>query len=87
MEYLQTNIDHLNEEEKEELEELFEDQEASAEELVIEKRKSENSEKLEDVLMKLEYRLALAGKHNLDYATLYHDRNGGYDLDTLTKTL
>ena len=44
-------------------------------------------EKVEDVLTKLEYRLAVAGKHNLDYATLYHDRNGGYDLEKLTAVL
>jgi hypothetical protein len=44
-------------------------------------------DKVEDVLTKLEYRLALAGKHNLDYATLYHDRSGGYDMDKLTEVL
>ena len=44
-------------------------------------------DKVEDVLTKLEYRLALVGKHNLDYATLYQDRNGGYDMDKLTQVL
>lgn len=44
-------------------------------------------EKAEDVLTKLEYRLALAGKHNLDYSVLYHDRGGGYDMNKLTNVL
>jgi len=42
------------------------------------------AEKYEDVLEKLEYRLALIGRHNLDYSILYHDRKGGYDIDKLT---
>lgn len=44
-------------------------------------------EKVEDVLKKLEYKLALAGKHNLDYSIMYHDRHGGYDMDKLTQVL
>ena len=39
------------------------------------------------MLSKLEYRLALAGRHQLNYAKLYHDFEDGYDMETLKNVL
>ena len=39
------------------------------------------------MLNKLDYRLALAGRHQLDYKKLYHNYEGGYDIDTLKSVL
>lgn len=79
IEYLEANMDQLATDEKRKLAALLGAQ--SKRQL---KQAMNAKEKVEDVLTKLEYRLALAGKHNLDYSVLYHDRNGGYDMDKLT---
>lgn len=83
LEYLQANMSQLSDSEKKQLRFLQNLQEDRFKKRMIDSQK----DKVEDVLTKLEYRLALVGKHNLDYATLYHDRNGGYDMEKLTEVL
>ena len=83
IEYLEANMSQLSDDEQRQLHFLLLDQGERVKERMMNSRK----DKVEDVLTKLEYRLALVGKHNLDYATLYQDRNGGYDMDKLTQVL
>lgn len=86
IEYLQANLDLLSDGDRERLAELLETQERRQARAAVQ-AKSEAAAKAEKVLKKLEYRLALAGRHNLDYARLYQDRGGGYDMETLTRVL
>ena len=83
IEYLEANMSQLSDDEQRQLHFLLLDQGERVKERMMNSKK----DKVEDVLTKLEYRLALVGKHNLDYATLYQDRNGGYDMDKLTQVL
>lgn len=82
IEYLEANMNQLTQAEKRKLDDLLHGQQRRRV-----KEAMAAKEKVEDVLTKLEYRLALVGRHNLDYSILYHDRHGGYDMEKLTQVL
>lgn len=48
---------------------------------------AKSKKKVKEVLNKLDYRLALAGRHKLDYKKLYHNYEGGYEIDALKSVL